>query len=172
MAMSPSRKVSEESVHPRFNFLPDDPTKSFLEGRLASNLADLDHLSKILAASLNKGEAQVEQEVQVEHDLKEPSLNDTTFVIAGRQEEEMATGRSIASFSMMQSTIDENLACIKGLAGKECHREELAGGEGCSLAEQRIQEPVPTSLPDLNLVLQDLGLDLDTLQPQVLIELL
>jgi len=167
MAMSPSRKVSEESVHPRFNFLPDDPTKSFLEGRLASNLADLDHLSKTLAASLNKGEAQVEQEVQVEHDLKEPSLNDTTFVIAGRQEEEMATGRSIASFSMMQSTIDENLACIKGLAGKECHREELAGGEGCSLAEQRIQEPVPTSLPDLNLVLQDLGLDLDTLQPQV-----
>ena len=108
--------------------------------------------------------------MQADQELEEPSLNDTTFLIAGRHEEEMATGRSIASFSMMQSTIDENLACIKGLAGKECPREELAGGEGCSLAEQRIQEPVPTSLPDLNLVLQHLGLDLDTLQPQVLIE--
>ena len=170
MAMAPPRNVSEKSVHPLFNFLPDDPTRSFLEGRLASNLADLDHLSKNLAASLNRGEAQVEQEVQAVQDLEEPSLNDTTFLIAGRHEEEMATGRSIASFSMMQSTIDENLACIKGLAGKECPREELAGGEGCSLAEQRIQEPVPTSLPDLNLVLQHLGLDLDTLQPQVLIE--
>jgi len=167
MAMAPPRNVSEKSVHPQFNFLPDDPTRSFLEGRLASNLADLDHLSKNLAASLNRGEAQVEQEVQAVQDLEEPSLNDTTFLIAGRHEEEMATGRSIASFSMMQSTIDENLACIKGLAGKECPREELAGGEGCSLAEQRIQEPVPTSLPDLNLVLQHLGLDLDTLQPQV-----
>lgn len=174
MAMAPPQKASlplpSENIvlHPQFNFLPDDPTRSFLEGRLASNLADLDHLSKNLAASLQKGEAcRVEQAVQVDQDSEEPSLNDTTFLIAGRQEEEMATGRSIASFSMMQSTIDENLACIRGLAGEGCPREELAGGEGCSLAEQRIQEPVPTSLPDLNLVLQDLGLDLDTLQPQV-----
>ena len=175
MAMAPPKNApqsiaqpSEKSMHPQFNFLPDDPTRSFLEGRLASNLADLDHLSKNLAASLQKGEAQVEQAVQADRELEEPSLNDTTFLIVGRPEEEMATGRSIASFSMMQSTIDDNLACIKGLAGRECSREELAGGgEGCSLAEQRIQEPIPTSLPDLNLVLQDLGLDLDTLQPQV-----
>ena len=176
MAMAPPKKghlppssapPSENIVHPQFNFLPDDPTRSFLEGRLASNLADLDHLSKNLAASLQKGDARVEQAVQADQDLEEPSLNDTTFLIVGRQEEEMATGRSIASFSMMQSTIDENLACIKGLVGGGCPREELAVGEGCSLAERRIQEPVPTSLPDLNLVLQDLGLDLATLQPQV-----
>jgi len=177
MAIAPPKKASlppsmappSENIvlHPQFNFLPDDPTRSFLEGRLASNLADLDHLSKNLAASLQKEETGVEQAVQVDQDSEEPSLNDTTFLIAGRHEEEMATGRSIASFSMMQSTIDENLACIRGLAGEGCPREALAVGEGCSLAERRIQEPVPTSLPDLNLVLQDLGIDLDTLQPQV-----
>ena len=163
----PMAPHSENGVHPQFNFLPDDPTMSFLEGKLASNLADLDHLSKNLAASLQTREYVVEQAVQADPDLEEPSLNDTTFLIAGRQEEELATGRSIASFSMMQSTIDENLACIKGLAGEEYPREELAGGEGCSLAERRIREPVPTSLPDLNLVLQDLGLDLHMVQPQV-----
>ena len=155
-----------DAVHPQFNFLPADPTRSFLEGRLASNLADLDNLSKNLAASLRTGGSAVDQAELVE--LEEPSLNDTTFLIAGRQEEELTTGRSIASLSMMQNTIDENLACIRGLA-EEWPREQLVAGEGSSLADQRVQEPVPTSMPDLNLVLQDLGLDLDTLQlqPQV-----
>merc|ERR1712192_305267 len=87
MAMAPPL---ENDVHPQFNFLPDDPTRSFLEGRLASNLADLDHLSKNLAASLQKEETGVEQAVQVDQDSEEPSLNDTTFLIAGRHEEEMA----------------------------------------------------------------------------------
>ena len=155
-----------DAVHPQFNFLPADPTRSFLEGRLASNLADLDNLSKNLAASLRTGGTAVDQAELVE--LEEPSLNDTTFLIAGRQEEELTTGRSIASLSMMQNTIDENLACIRGLA-EDWPREQLVAGEGSSLADQRVQEPVPTSMPDLNLVLQDLGLDLDTLQlqPQV-----
>merc|ERR1712192_69412 len=100
MAIAPPKKASlppsmappSENIvlHPQFNFLPDDPTRSFLEGRLASNLADLDHLSKNLAASLQKEETGVEQAVQVDQDSEEPSLNDTTFLIAGRHEEEMA----------------------------------------------------------------------------------
>jgi hypothetical protein len=90
-----------------------------------------------------------------------PAPSDTTFVIEDfRPEtledfrpETMETGRDLASLSMMQSTVEENLACIRGLAGS-------AAWPG--------RQPVPALLPDLGLVLADLGLGLEHLEePQV-----
>ena len=137
-------------THPQFNFLPADPTTSFLETTLARNLADLDALARHLAEGL-----QVDQSRDQATSVSEKSPNDTTFVVEAPPEEEVETGRSLASISLMASTVEENLAVIRGLAG-----------EGCSAGEGR-EEPRPAHLPDLGLVLADLGLDLGELHPQV-----
>jgi len=138
-------------TQPQFNFLPDDPTTSFLENTLARNLADLDALARHLAKGLL-----VDQARDKATSVSEKSANDTTFVVEAPAEEELETGRSLASISLMASTVEENLAAIRG----------LAAGEGCSAGEGRV-EPRPAHLPDLGLVLADLGLDLGELHPQV-----
>ena len=111
--------------------------------------------------------------VSGDQELSDHSPNDTTFLVEV-PEEEVDTGRSVASLSMLQSTIDDHLACIRDLAGDRppgCDHGATArwtaAGEGCSSAEGRSSPPLPSAWPDLGLVLADLGLELEGLEPQV-----
>merc|ERR1719369_672332 len=96
---------------------------------------------------------EAEQRNDQETSVSDKSPNNSTFVIEEGGEEACDTYRSILSLSMMQSTIEDNLACIREMkgGGEWSHREETSRSPG----------PLPAMLPDLGQVLADLGLELD-----------
>ena len=186
---------------PQYNFLPPDPSRSFLEGSLTRNLADLEALSRDMAARCSlatpgagEGGGQ-DKDLEMreggqdkeggrgrdqETSMTEEDLSPNTTFIIEEGGEEGETGRSVVSLSLLQSTIEGNLAAIRGMVGEGCSGLEGEGysvlegegysvleGEGYSVLEGRASPPLPASLPDLGLVLADLGLEVDTLQPQV-----
>ena len=72
------------------------------------------------------------------------SPNPTFIIEEGGEEGE--TGRSVVSLSLLQSTIEGNLAVIRGMVGEGCTSLD---GECYSVLEGRASPPLPASLPDL-----------------------
>ena len=122
---------------PTANFLPPDPTRSFLENSLAKNLSELDMLStRLLSADSRRTIISSQDEA-----------NDLTFII-----EETESVPDILSLSMVNSTINNQLASLRSLS---CPDTDIPRPECQQLP-----------FPPLHLDLEVLNLE-DSLQEQV-----
>ena len=121
---------------PTANFLPPDPTRSFLENSLAKNLSELDMMSTRLLGEDSRRTITSQDEA-----------NDLTFIV-----EESESVPDILSLSMVNSTINNQLASLRSLS---CPDTDIPRPECQQLP-----------FPPLHLDLEVLNLE-DSLQEQV-----